>query len=394
MTAPLEYDPFAYAVHEDPYPVYRRLRDEAPAYWNPRHRFWALSRFVDVQRALADHETYSSAGGVTLEGGSGHAPPMIIAMDPPRQTKLRRLISRAFTPRRVAEMEPHIRALTRKHLAPLAARGAGDFVQDFAARLPMDVISTMLGVPEADQDMLRGWADALLHREPGSGEVPAAGREGGANLVRYFTATLRQRRERPGDDLVSALLAAEVDGERLSEPEILGFCYLLAIAGNETTTKLLGNAIVLLDRHPDQRRLLIDDPAAIAGAVEEVLRFDASTQMLARVLTRDVELHGERLRAGQKVLLLLGSGNRDERVFGPTADRFDIRRRPDQQLYFGHGVHSCLGAALARLEARVALEEIHRRIPDYAVEHARCVRVHSANVRGFAQVPIRFTAAA
>ena len=394
MTGTVEYDPFAYEIHEDPYPVYRWLRDEAPAYWNPRRGFWALSRFDDVLRALADYETYSSVGGVALEGGSGHAPPMIIAMDPPRQTKLRRLVSRAFTPRRVAEMEPQVRALTQKHLAPLAMRGAGDFVQEFAARLPMDVISVMLGVPERDQDTLRGWADALLHREPGSSEVPPAGREGAASLVRYFATALVRRRRQPGDDLVSALLAAELDGERLSDEEILGFCFLLVIAGNETTTKLLGNAVVLLARHPEQRRMLVDDPALIPGAVEEVLRFDASTQMLARVLARDLELHGQRMEAGRRVLLLLGAGNRDERVFGPTADRFDILRRPEQQLYFGHGVHVCLGASLARLEARVALEAVHRSIPDYAVDASGLERVHSPNVRGYARVPIRFTPAA
>lgn len=390
MPAAVAYDPFDYAIHEDPYPVYERLRDEAPAYWNPTRGFWALSRFADVMGALADHETYSSVGGVSLERSSGHTPPMIIAMDPPRQAKLRRLVSRAFTPRRVAEMEPQVRALTAKHLEPLLARGRGDFVQDFSAKLPMDVISTMLGVPEADQDMLRGWADVLLHREPGRGEVTDEGKRGAANLVGYFVKDIARRRARPGDDLISGLLAAEVDGERLTDEEIIGFCFLLVIAGNETTTKMLGNAGHLLAAHPDQRRALAADPALIPGAVEEVLRFDSSTQMLARVLTRDVALHGAHLAAGQRVLMLIGSANRDERVFGPTAAAFDIFRRPEQQAFFGHGVHVCLGASLARLEGRVALEELHRRAPEYEVDVAGLRRVHSANVRGYSHVPIRF----
>jgi cytochrome P450 len=257
----------------------------------------------------------------------------------------------------------------------------------------MDVISTMLGVPDADQDMLRGWADALLHRESGSSDIPEEARQGGANLVRYFATDLARRRGRPGDDLVTALLAAEIDGERLTDEEILGFCFLLVIAGNETTTKLLGNAITLLHTYPEQRRMLLDDPPLIAGAVEEVLRFDGSTQMLARVLVRDVELHGRWLERGCRVLLLIGSGNRDERVFGPTAGRFDILRRPDQHLFFGHGIHVCLGASLARLEARVALEEVHRLMPDYEVDRSGLERVHSPNVRGYARVPVRFTPA-
>jgi len=390
VTAPLQYSPFAYEIHEDPYPTYKRLRDEAPAYYNPDLDFWALSRFQDLYEAMHDWQTYSSVGGVTLERGSGHAPPMIIAMDPPRQAKLRKLVSSVFTPRRVATMEPRVRALTNKYLEPLVARGAADFIGDFAGKLPMDVISTMLGVPSEDQDMLRGWSDALLHREPGSGAVPQAGMEGGANLVRYFAAELARRRRQPGEDLVSGLITAEVDGERLADDEILGFCFLLIIAGNETTTKLLGNAMVLLARHPDQRTLLVDDPARIPDAVEEVLRFDTSTQMLARVLTRDVALHGHTLRQGKKVLLLIGSGNRDERTF-ERPDVFDIRRPAQQHLAFGFGIHVCLGASLARLEGRVALEEILARLPNYDVDTAGLVRVHSANVRGYAQVPIRFT---
>ncbi|HVM98455.1 MAG TPA: cytochrome P450 [Candidatus Acidoferrales bacterium] len=386
--SPLVYDPYAYEIHDDPYPTYKRLRDEAPAYRNDERGFWALSRFQDVYDAMHDWQTFSSQGGVALEG-SGKAPPMIIAMDPPRQVKLRRLVSSVFTPRRVAQMEPQIRALTLKHLLPLLDRGEIDFIQDFSGKLPMDVISVMLGVPESDQDKLRQWSDLLLHREPGNPNVTPAGMEAAGNLVRYFATDLQRRRQQPGDDLISGLLAAEIEGERLADDEILGFCFLLIIAGNETTTKMLGNAAYLLWKHPDQRRLLVREPRRIADAVEEVVRFDNSTQMLARVLTRDVELHGMMLPKGDRVILLLGAGNRDERVF-ERANEFDITRPPQQHLAFGFGIHVCLGASLARLEGRVALEEVLSRLPDYEIDEARMERVHSPNVRGYARVPMRF----
>ncbi|MGH7894118.1 MAG: cytochrome P450 [Candidatus Binatia bacterium] len=389
MPAPLVYSPFAYEIHEDPYPTYARLRDEAPAYYNPDLDFWALSRFDDVHAAMQDWVTYSSAEGVSLEQGSTARPPMIIAMDPPRQQKLRKLVSKAFTPRRVATMEPHIRTLTRTYLEPLLSRGTCDFIQDFGAKLPMDVISKMMGVADEDQDMLRGWADAVLHREEGKADIPKEGLEASGNLVRYFATDLARRRQRPGDDLISALTLAEVDGERLTDAEIIGFCFLLVIAGNETTTKMLGNAIVLLARHLDQRAWLLANPARIADAVEEVVRYDNSSQMLARVLTRDVALHGRTMQAGKKVVLLVGSANRDERVF-ERPDAFDVRRAPKASLAFGYGIHVCLGASLARLEGRVALEEVLPRIADYEVDESGLVRVHSANVRGYSTVPIRF----
>ncbi|MBI3784707.1 MAG: cytochrome P450 [Deltaproteobacteria bacterium] len=387
MSSPPVYDPYAYEIHDDPYSVYKRLRDEAPAYHNRERGFWALSRFQDIYDAMHDWQTYSSHGGVALEG-SGKAPPMIIAMDPPRQVKLRRLVSSVFTPRRVAQMEPHVRALTRKHLLPLLDRGAIDFIDDFSGKLPMEVISVMLGVPESDQAKLRQWSDLLLHREPGNPSVTPAGMEAAGNLVRYFASDLHRRRQQPGDDVISGLLAAEVEGERLADDEILGFCFLLIIAGNETTTKMLGNAVYLLWKHPEQRQLLVREPRRIADAVEEVVRFDNSTQMLARVLTRDVDLHGTTMPKGDRVILLLGSGNRDERAF-ERADQFDVTRPAQQHLGFGFGIHVCLGASLARLEGRVALEEVLSRIPDYEIDERGMERVHSPNVRGYAHLPMR-----
>lgn len=389
MSTPLVYDPYAYEIHEDPYPTYKRLRDEAPAYYNPERKFWALSRYQDVYDAFHDWETYSSSEGVALERSTATALPMIITMDPPRQAKLRKLVSKAFTPRRIATMEPVIRTLTRKWLTPLLRKGGGDFIQEFSAKLPMDAISSLIGVPDEDQDRVRGWADALLHREAGEAAIPQAGIEGSANMVRYFGEVVARRRRAPADDLVTDLIGAELDGEHLTDLEIMGFCFLLAIAGNETTTKMLGNAVHLLMQHPDQRALVQREPARIADVVEETLRFDNSTQMLARTLRRDVTLHGRHLPNGDRVVLLIGAGNRDDRVF-PNADAFDITRKPQPHLGFGYGMHVCLGASLARLEGRVALEEFLPYAGDYHIDTAGLVRVHSPNVRGYAHMPISF----
>jgi cytochrome P450 len=390
MRTAVEFDPYSYEIHEDPYPVYRRLRDEAPAYFNARRRFWTLSRYDDVRVASNDWRTFTSSQGITVEPLRKGIEPHIIEMDPPRHTQLRALVSRAFTPNRITQLEDPIRARTRALIAPFAATGRVDVIADFAALLPMAVIGEMLGVPAADQDRLRYSADALLHREPDTDELTPAGIEGAATLYRYFDALIRDRRQQPGDDLVSVLVAAEEQGHALTHSELLGFCFLLIIAGNETTTKLLGNAVFWLAENPDQRAAVAQDPTLVAGAVEETLRYDGSTQAMARCLTHDVELHGEQLHAGTKVLLLFGSANRDERRW-PDADRFDVRRDTAGHFAFGHGIHHCLGAALARLEARVALEELLPVLGDYEVDKERSRRVHSGNVRGFASLPLRFT---
>jgi len=282
-------------------------------------------------------------------------------------------------------------ARARSLIEPFAGIGTVDVIADFAALLPMAVISEMLGVAAEDQDRLRHAADALLHREPDSDEITPEGLAGATTLYGYFDALIRERRTRPGDDLLSVLIDAEEQGHALTESELLGFCFLLIIAGNETTTKLLGNAVSWLAENPDQRALVSGDAARIPGAVEETLRYDGSTQAMARCLTADVELHGEKMHAGTKVLLLLGSADRDERHWGPTADRFDIGRDTAGHVAFGHGIHHCLGAALARLEARVALEELLPVLGDYETDKAGSQRVHSGNVRGFARLPVRFT---
>lgn len=393
MTAPLTYSPYAYEIHEDPYPTYVRLRAEAPVYRNEAGGFWALSRHADVVEGFRDNVRYSSAHGVSLDpaasGPHAHRTMSFLAMDPPMHGRMRGLVSRGFTPRRVAELEPRIRELTRAHLDAALAAGSFDFVGDLAGKLPMDVISELIGVPAADRDEVRRLSDLLVHREEGVEDVPPAGVEAAFSLVTYYADLLAQRRATPTDDLTSALLAAEVDGDRLTDDEIMGFLFLMVVAGNETTTKLLGNAWYWAWRNPDQRARPFADPAAIPAWIEETLRYDTSSQMLARVATEDIELHGQVIPAGDRVVLVVGSANRDERVFADP-DRYDLDRSAaelQQIASFGFGRHFCLGASLARLEARVALEELVARVADYDIDPEGIRRVHSVNVRGFAALP-------
>jgi cytochrome P450 len=384
----VRFNPYSYEFHDDPFPVYRKLRDDAPCYHDDDLGFWALSRYDDVLRALHDPDTFCSRFGITLE--AGNALPMMLTTDPPEHTALRRLVSRAFTPRRVADLEPAIRALSTDYLDRLRASATPDLIADYAALLPMDVISRLLGVPDGDQEMLRGWSDALLHRDEGDMEVTPAGIDAAYQLYKYFSAFVADRRADPGaDDLAAALVAAESEGEHLTDDQVVGFLFLLIIAGNETTTKLLGNCLLAMQRFPTERDKVVGDPARIPDAIEEILRFEGSTQVMARTLTRTVELHGREMSGGDKVLLLLGSGNRDERVWD-RPDVYDIDRAwPTHHLAFGHGIHVCLGAALARLEMRVSLEEFLGRHPHYEIDEDGLERMHSGNVRGYSRMPIR-----
>jgi cytochrome P450 len=391
----LVYNPYAFAVHEDPYDIYRRLRDEAPAYWNPELRFWVLSRFQDVLQAFQDHDTFSSAGGIGLEtrrapGVAADRSRMMIEMDPPDHTVFRRLVSRFFTGNRMAAMEEQVRGIVTGYIDAVVEDGACDFVRDISGPFPTDVICALLGIPTADRPTVRALADKLLVREDGSMTAPAETLEGMFGLRDYFTDDLRRRDEGEGG-LISDLLDLRVDGRSLTEPELLGFCVLFIIAGHETTTKLVANAVELLSRDPDQRDAIVADLTLVPNAVEEVLRFHNSIQYMHRIATRDLELHGCRIREGDSVLLLIGAANHDPREFGPTAEQFDIFRRPERHLAFGYGAHFCLGAALARLEGRVALEEIHRRLSNYAVDHGAKVRFLSSNVAGWSHLPITFT---
>lgn len=391
---PVSYDPYSYAIHEDPYPTYARLRAEAPAYRNPEHGFWALSRHADVLDGFRDSTVLSSAHGVSLDpaasGPHAHKTMSFLAMDPPRHGRMRALVSRGFTPRRVQEMEPRIRAIATGYIDEGIEAGSFDFIGDLAGKLPMDVVSEMVGVAPADRAELRRLSDLLVHREEGVMDVPRAGVEAALELAGYYADMIASRRVRRTDDLTSALLDVEVDGDRLDDDDIISFLFLMVVAGNETTTKLLGNAWYWAWRNPDQRAAPFSDAGAVGDWVEETLRYDTSTQMLARVTTTDLTRHGVTIPAGERVLLLVGSANRDEDVF-PDADRYRIGRDTGDLASFGFGRHFCLGAALARLEARVCLEELVRRVADYDIDPDGIERVHSVNVRGLATLPTTVT---
>ena len=389
-TGDLEYDPYAYEIHEDPYPTYRRLREEAPVFRNDDRGFWALSRHADVMAAFRDSTRFSSAHGVSIDpaasGPHAHRTMSFLAMDPPQHGRMRGLVSRGFTPRRVADMADGIRALTRSHLDECLERGSFDFVTDLAGKIPMDVISEMLGVPVEDRARLRRQSDLLVHRERGVTDVPPAGIDAAMELVVYYAELIADRRRHPRDDLVSALCDAEIDGDRLTDDEITGFLFLMVVAGNETTTKLLAHAWYWGWKHPTEWRKVSDVPGRVSDWVEETLRYDTSTQMLARVTTTDVELHGTVIPSGDRVLLLVGSANRDHRAFDDP-DRFDLDRDTSGIASFGVGRHFCMGASLARLETNIVLDELVARVASYDIDEQEARRVHSVNVRGFERLP-------
>jgi len=393
MTA-LEYNPYAFATHDDPYELYARLRDESPAHWNSELEFWTLSRFSDVQEAFRDHQTFSSTGGVALEQrahGTNDKFRQLIEMDPPEHTPVRRLVSRVFSGRKVVEMEEATRRIVDGYIDRVIRDGRCDLVADISAPFPMDVISAVLGIPEADRASLRTHADQILIREDGKMEMPQVAMEGMFELLGYFIEDLPRRRAGEGEGLISELAAAEVDGRALTDEELLGFCVLFVIAGHETTTKMVANAIELLSRHPDQLDRAAADVSLVPHVVEEVLRYHNSTQYMVRQLTRDHELHGQSMSEGDYVVLLIGAANHDPDEFGPTASAFDMDRRPDRHLGFGYGAHFCLGAHLARMEGRIALEQILTRLGDLRVDHEAKVRFHSGNVTGWTSLPLTFT---
>ncbi len=392
----MEFNPFSPDFFDDPYETYRWMRDEAPAYENSRYGFWALSRYDDVLAAHRDWQTFSSEHGLTIDQLTDPDSPVrgtsIIMMDPPEHDRMRKLVSRVFTPRAVSGLEPMIRATITRFLEPLADRDEFDLVADFAAPFPVEVISTMLGVPPDDRQQIRIWTDDLLHREPDQPGLTPAGTEAALLTVGYFLDLIAEKRRHPGEDMITRLTAVEVvddDGEasRLTDGEIAGFAGLLAAAGSETVTKLLGNGVVLFHRHPDQWQALLDDPSKGPGAVEEVLRYWAPSQYQGRFSHAESTWHGTTIPAGVPVLLITGAANRDERAYDDP-DAFDIERPATLPLGLGHGIHACLGAALARLESRVAFEEIGARWPRYAVEEDGLRRVHMSNVAGFSNVPV------
>ena len=389
----LYYDPYDFDIDDNPYPVWKRMREEAPLYYNDKYNFYALSRYEDVERELHNWETYRSGRGTTADilFNNIEVPPGILLFeDPPLHDLHRKLLSRVFTPRRMLAVESLVREFCVKELDPLVGAGGFDFIADLGAMMPMRTIGYLLGIPEERQASIRDrnatFIDVAKGREPG--EVSQKIFEG---TIAMFAEFIEWRAEHPADDLMTELLAAEIDepdGTRrpLSRTEVLSYTAMIAGAGNETTARLIGFMAQLLSDHPDQRRELAADPSLIPGAVEETLRYEPPSPVQARYAARDAEHYGRVVPEGSFMLLLNASANRDEHQF-PDPDTFDIHRR-GSHLSFGQGLHFCLGSALARLEARVAFEEVLKRWPDWEVDYANAERAHTASVRGWARLPV------
>ena len=395
MESDVYYDPYDFEIDSDPYPVWKQLRDQQPLYYNSRYDFFALSRFEDVDQCSKDWETYVSSKGTILElikSGAEMPPGSIIFEDPPAHHIHRRLLSRVFTPRNINDLEPKIREFCARSLDPLVEQGRFDFITDLGAQMPMRTIGMLLGIPEADQEALRDRIDEGLRLTEGSmPDFDSAFQEGTA-AAEGFAEYIDWRATHPSDDLMTDLLQAEFEDEtgtmrRLTRDEVLGYVNLIAAAGNETTTRLIGWTGKVLADYPDQRRQLIEDRGLVPNAIEELLRFESPSPVQARYVTRDVEHHGQRVPAGSAILLLTASANRDERRF-PDADRFDIRRKIDHHLAFGYGIHFCLGSALARLEGRIALDEVLQRFPSWEVDWENAVQARTSTVRGWERLPV------
>lgn len=389
----LYYDPFDSDIDDNPYPVWKRMRDEAPLYYNEKYNFYALSRYEDVARELPNWQTYRSGRGTTADilFANIEVPPGILLFeDPPLHDLHRRLLSRVFTPRRMLAVEDLVRGFCVRELDPLVGAGGFDFIADLGAMMPMRTIGYLLGIPEQDQEKIRdrGGANLELSEERDPAAVNAKLFE--ESMV-VFAEYIEWRADHPSDDLMTDLLRAEIDepdGTRrpLSRTEVLAYTAMIAGAGNETTARLIGYMGQLLSDHPDQRRELVANPSLIPGAVEETLRYEPPSPVQARYVARDAELYGTVVPEGSYMLLLNGSANRDERHFGDP-DRYDIHRQ-GAHLSFGQGLHFCLGSALARMEGRVALEEVLKRWPDWEVDYANAQRAHTASVRGWARLPV------
>lgn len=370
------YDPYLAEHQANAHAIYRRLRDEAPVYHNPARGIWAISRFEDVWNATLSLETLTTEGIEETQT----LLPMLNFMDPPRHDRLRKLVSSAFTHRRVNEMEGRVRALARELLDAFDGEDGVELVSAFAEPLPGRIIAEMIGVPPERRELFLSHTRRMLSTDP-TKTITETIEEPSKRIYEEFARLLEERRARPAADLMSALVAAEIDGERLSDQEILGFCYQLIVAGNDTTTALIGNAAVLFAEHPEQRRLLVREPERIPNAIEEVLRYEPPAQALPRRTRKPLTLHGRTIPVDQRVLLVWAAANLDEREF-EDPERFDVTRRGIRHLAFGHGVHFCLGASLARMEARIAFEELLARHPEYTLRrppgwtHSRWARAH------------------
>jgi cytochrome P450 len=387
------YDPYDFEIDTDPYPIWKRMRDEAPLYYNEKYDFFALSRFEDVERCSVDWRDYISGRGSVLEmikSGIDIPPGIILFEDPPVHDLHRGLLSRVFTPRRMNAIEPKVREFCAKSLDPLIGSGGFDFIGDLGAQMPMRTIGMLLGIPEADQEAIRDQIDAGLHLSEGS--MPQTDESYSPTFGADFEGYIDWRSKHPSDDLMTELLVAEFEDEtgtkrNLTRSEVLSYVGLLAGAGNETTTRLIGWTGKVLAQHPDQRALLVEEPARIPGAIEELLRYEAPSPVQARYVTRDVEHYGQTVPGGSAMLLLTGSANRDERRFSDP-DQFDVQRKIDHHVTFGYGIHFCLGAALARLEGRVALDEVLKRFPTWEIDWDNAVQARTSTVRGWEKLPV------
>jgi cytochrome P450 len=386
------YDPFDYRIHEDPYPVYAWMRDNAPVYRNEERDFWALSRHADVQAALKDAGRFSNRYGISLEPElwGPHAPKtsFFLAMDPPDHGVHRGLVSSVFTPKRVAALEARVRELARARLEPLRGQRRFDFAADYAAALPNDVLCEMLGIPFEDWDQVRADTDQMNQRADGSDVRGPNASAAAMRLADFLVGLVGHLRRHPGEDLTSTLIAAEVDGARLTDAQIVGFLFVMIGAGNESTGKTIGNAWYHGWLRPEVRRNGLDGRAEDWAG--ETLRYDSASQMVARLLTRDTVIHDTRLPAGARVVILPASANRDGRAF-PDPDTYDLDRDKRKMISYGHGPHHCLGAALAGLQMRVALDEIGALVSDYEIDMTHTRRVHSPHQRGFASLPCEAT---
>jgi cytochrome P450 len=390
----IQFDPFSNDFFDDPYDTYQALRDNAPVYYSEKYDFYALSRHADVLAAHLDPGRFSSAYGLTVDMlvekklvGMN----MMIMMDQPEHTQLRRMINQAFSRRTVEGLEPLVIGTVKSFLDDLEDREEFDLIADFAALFPVEVISAMLGVPAPDRQQIRHWVDAMLFREAGSAQITEEGMIASLELATYFMDLVKEKRKNPDDLIISRLIEVRVDGadgsaHQLSDDDVAGFSVLISGAGSETVTKLIGNGAALFETHPEQWKLVLDDSGTIPRAVEEILRFNPPSQYQGRFTTEDVRLDGGVIPAGSPTLLLTGAATRDPRAFD-RADEFDITRDAHAALAFGHGIHTCLGAWLARLESRVAFEEIRKRWPNFHVAVDRGVRVNMANVAGYANLP-------
>jgi len=385
------YDPYDVGITADPYPVYRRMREEAPLYYNEALDFYALSRWEDVERGLLDAATYISGKGGILEliRADIELPPgVFIFEDPPDHTIHRRLMSRVFSPRRVAELEGKVRQFCATCLDPLVGSDRFDIIAELGAQVPMKTISMLLGIPESDQEAIRDHADANLRTEPGKPMEVSAGTLSGEVFADYID----WRTEHPSDDLMTDLLQAEFTDEtgatrRLERQELLTYLEVISGAGNETTNRLIGWSAKVLAEHPDQRCALVEDRSLIPNAIEEVLRFEPPAHHMARVVAREVEVHGRTLPVDSVVIFLIGSANRDDRRH-PDGDRFSVHRQVGQILTFGQGIHFCLGAALARLEGRIVVEEFLQRFPEWDVDLSGASLSPTSTVRGWETLPV------